>query len=77
MEQREIEIIRMMQEQIYRQTDSTAILVAVMSEEEYDATIKDYQARGYKLIDVSQFGEESRHIGDFLAFVKNKKKNYD
>jgi hypothetical protein len=77
MEQREIEIIRMMQEQIYRQTDSTAILVAVMSEEEYDATIKDYQARGYKLIDVSQFGEGSRHIGDFLAFVKNKEKNYD
>ena len=79
MDKKEIEILRMMQEQGYREIDSSAIVVAELGKVDYstNATIKDYVNKGYKLLDSNRFGEGFEQIGEFLVFVKNKEKNYD
>lgn len=74
MDKNEIEILRMMQEQGYREIDSSAIVVAELGVVDYSSnvTIKDYLSKGYKLFDSNRFGEGSQQIGEFLVFVKKK-----
>ena len=74
MEKNEIEILRMMQEQGYREIDSSAIVVAELGAVDLstNGTIKDYLNKGYELLDSNRFGEGSKQIGEFLVFVKKK-----
>lgn len=74
MEKNEIEILRMMQEQGYREIDSSAIVVAELGVVDLstNGTIKDYLNKGYELLDSNRFGEGSKQIGEFLVFVKKK-----
>lgn len=74
MEKNEIEILRMMQEQGYREIDSSAIVVAELGVVDLstNGTIKDYLNNGYELLDSNRFGEGSKQIGEFLVFVKKK-----
>ena len=53
MEKNEIEILRMMQEQGYREIDSSAIVVAELGVVDLstNGTIKDYLNKGYELLD--------------------------
>ena len=74
MDKNEIEILRMMQEEGYREIDSSAIVVAELGvvDNSTNGTIKDYLNKGYKLLDSNRFGEGSKQIGEFLVFVKMK-----
>ena len=74
MDKNEIEILRMMQEEGYREIDSSAIVVAELGVVDLstNGTIKDYLNKGYKLLDSNRFGEGSKQIGEFLVFVKMK-----
>ena len=74
MEKNEIEILLMMQEQGYREIDSSAIVVAELGVVDLstNGTIKDYLNNGYELLDSNRFGEGSKQIGEFLVFVKKK-----
>jgi len=68
-----IESLRKMQEMGYRETDSSAIVVVEYGEVDHEnnKTIKEYQAKGYKLVDTNRFGEGFETIGEFLVFAKN------
>ena len=74
MEKNEIEILRMMQEQGYREIDSSAIVVAELGVVDYSTneTIKKYTNEGYKLFDTNKFGVGPLQCGEFLVFVKKK-----
>ena len=69
-----IEILRSIQEQQYREIDSSAIVTVESSLVDYDnnETIKEYKSKGYKLFDSNRFGEGLEPIGEFLVFVKDK-----
>jgi hypothetical protein len=74
MDKNEIEILRMMQEQGYREIDSSAIVVAELGVVDYSTneTIKKYTNEGYKLFDTNKFGVGPLQCGEFLVFVKKK-----
>ena len=74
MEKNEIEILLMMQEQGYREIDSSAIVVAELGVVDYSTneTIKKYTNEGYKLFDTNKFGVGPLQCGEFLVFVKKK-----
>lgn len=69
-----IEILRSMQEQQYREIDSSAIVTVESGLVDYDnnETIKEYKSKGYKLFDSNRFGKGLEPIGEFLVFVKDK-----
>ena len=64
----------MMQEQGYREIDSSAIVVAELGVVDYSTneTIKKYTNEGYKLFDTNKFGVGPLQCGEFLVFVKKK-----
>ena len=74
MEKNEIEILLMMQEQGYREIDSSAIVVAELGVVDYSTneTIKKYTNEGYKMFDTNKFGVGPLQCGEFLVFVKKK-----
>ncbi len=72
MDKKEIEGLRNFYEVAYRKEDTTVVVVA--SEiSEIDATIEEYQEKGYMLYDSNRFGTMGDGaIGEFLVFVKKK-----
>ncbi len=69
-----IEALRKMQEQNYRQLDSSAVVVAEMGEVDYSTneTVRKYTNDGYKLFDTNKFGVGALQCGEFLVFLKKK-----
>lgn len=67
-----IETLREMYEQDYRMIDSSAEVVVELGEVDYatNPTIKEYQRKGYKLVDANGFGEGARQCGEFLVFIR-------
>jgi predicted DNA-binding WGR domain protein len=74
MEKSDIESLRKFYELAYQEDDSTAIVVVQYGEVDYanNETIKEYQNKGYVLIDTNRFGEGFKQIGEFLVFAKKK-----
>ncbi len=73
MEKSTIENLRKFYEQTYQQQDSSVIVVVEIGEVDYanNATIKEYNAKGYRLFDSNKFGTAiDGTIGEFLVFVK-------
>ena len=74
MEKSDIESLRKFYELAYREEDSSAVVVVEYGEVDYanNQTIKDYQDKGYELIDSNRFGEGLKQIGEFLVFAKKR-----
>jgi hypothetical protein len=74
MDKNDIESLRKFYELTYQQDDSSAVVVVEYGEVDYsnNATIKDYQEKGYTLIDSNAFGEGFNKIGEFMVFAKKK-----
>ncbi len=72
MEKDTIELLRRFYELTYRQDNATAIVVSAELGE-VDATIKEYQEKGYVLYDSNRFGAMGEGaMGEFLVFIKKK-----
>ncbi len=72
MDKNDIEELRRFYEMIYRQENSTAIVV-VAELEEVDTIIGKYYEKGYAFFDSNRFGAMgARDVGEFLVFVKEE-----
>ena len=74
MEKSEIESLRKFYELAYQEDDSSAVVVVEYGEVDYtnNKTIKEFQKKGYELIDTNAFGEGFKQIGEFLVFAKKR-----
>lgn len=67
-----IEELRRNHEEAYRELDSSAVVVAVMDNDdsEQNCVVQSYKAKGYKLVDINNFGVGATHLGKYLVFVR-------